>query len=332
MGTIKNKMPSAAILPQLVINGLIAGSIYALAASGFSLVYYVVKFQYFSHGAIMAVAAYLFFAFLNIMGINYILAVFLTIIGSIIATLLTNWLVYKQLRKRKATPTTSLITSVVLLIFLSSLILAIFGSSTKTISLSNYNKTFDFDIFTITLIQITIIISVIILFLFLWFIFKRTKTTLNIDYIKPNGTLIFGVVPATVVLEAKTSGGVDGKATCKLFGSELQETFGTIHKQTFNQIFSGNYEFPIICTDSAGNEASSTTSFTAELDVDSPRITRAYNKDNNLIIATDENAKCAFVTQDKIGNCNFEFSNATMMSGEETIHTTSFDKDSYYIK
>lgn len=164
------------------------------------------------------------------------------------------------------------------------------------------------------------------------FIVKRTKATLNIDYIKPNGTLIFGVVPATVVLEAKTSGGIDGKATCKLFGGELQETFGTIHKQTFNQIFSGNYEFPIICTDSAGNEAQALSSFTAELDVDSPRITRAYNKDNNLIIATNENAKCAFVEQDKVGNCNFEFSNATMMSGEEKIHTTSFDKDSYYIK
>ena len=163
------------ILPQLVVNGLIAGSIYALAASGFSLIYYVVKFQYFSHGAIMSIGAYLFFAFLNLMGLNYILAGFLTVVGCIVATLLSNWLLYLPLRKRKATPTIILIASIVLLIFSSSLMLAFFGSSTKTISLTKHNKTFDFGIFTITSVQIAIIVSALMLFLFLWFILKKTK-------------------------------------------------------------------------------------------------------------------------------------------------------------
>lgn len=168
-------MPLFEILPQLIVNGLIAGSIYALAASGFSLIYYVVKFQYFSHGAIMSIGAYLFFAFLNLMGLNYIAAGFLTVIGCIIATLLSNWLLYLPLRKRNATPTIILIASIVLLIFSSSLMLAFFGSSTKTISLTEYNKIFDFGIFTITLIQTAIIASAIMLFLFLWLVLKKTK-------------------------------------------------------------------------------------------------------------------------------------------------------------
>ena len=166
-------MPS--ILPQLIINGLIAGSIYALAASGFALIYYVLKFQYFSHGAIISISAYLFFAFLNLMGLNYILAGILTIIASIFATLLTNWLVYKPLRRNKATPTITLLASIALLIFSSSLILAFFGSSTKTIFLSNYNKTFDFGMFFITTIQAAIIVSAAVLFFILWFIFKKTR-------------------------------------------------------------------------------------------------------------------------------------------------------------
>jgi len=168
-------MPPFEILPQLIVNGLIAGSIYALAASGFALVYYVLKFQYFSHGAIMSIGAYLFFAFLNLMELNYIAAAILTVVGCIFATLLSNWLLYKQLRKRKATPTVTLIASIVLLIFTSALMLAFFGSSTKTITLTKYNKIFDFGIFTITSIQISIIIFAAILFLFLWFIFKKTK-------------------------------------------------------------------------------------------------------------------------------------------------------------
>lgn len=168
-------MPYLSILPQLIINGLIAGSIYALAASGFSLVYYILKFQYFSHGAIMSIAAYSFFAFFSTIGLNYILAAFLTIILSILLTLITNWLVYHPLRKRNATPTILLVSSVVLLLLASSLVLVIFGSSTKTISAGNYNKTFNFNFFTITLIQTLIIISVIILFVLLWLILKKTK-------------------------------------------------------------------------------------------------------------------------------------------------------------
>ena len=166
-------MPSLDILPQLIVNGLIAGSIYALAASGFSLVYYVLKFQYFSHGAIMSLAAYLFFAFFNLIGLNYIIAAFLTIIASIFLVLLTNYLVYRPLRKRKATPTIMLIASVVLLIFTSSLIIAFFGSSTKTIGFRS--KTFDFGAFTITSLQISIIVFAVLLFLFLWLVLKKTK-------------------------------------------------------------------------------------------------------------------------------------------------------------
>ena len=166
-------MPSADILPQLIINGLIAGSIYALAASGFSLVYHVLKFQYFSHGAIMSLAAYLFFAFFNTLGLNYILAAFLTIIAAILLTLLTNFLVYRPLRKRKATPTIMLIASIVLLIFNSSLIIALFGSSTKAIGFRS--KAFDFGFFTITSLQLSIISFAVLLFFLLWLVLKKTK-------------------------------------------------------------------------------------------------------------------------------------------------------------
>ena len=63
------------ILPQLFINGLIAGSIYALAASGFSLVYYVVKFLHFAQGAAITISAYSLFLLSNQMGLNNSLSI-----------------------------------------------------------------------------------------------------------------------------------------------------------------------------------------------------------------------------------------------------------------
>ncbi len=51
------------ILPQLLINSLIAGSIYALASSGLALTYGLLKILNFAHGHLMMVGVYMFFMF-----------------------------------------------------------------------------------------------------------------------------------------------------------------------------------------------------------------------------------------------------------------------------
>lgn len=166
-------MLNASILPQLTVNGLISGSIYALAAIGFALVYYVLKFQYFSHGGIISIAAYSFFGFFTVMKIDFVLAALLSVLVSILSALITNWIIYRPLRKRKATPVVLLISSIVLLMFCSSLLLAVFGSSTKVISFPN--KTLDFGIFTITTLQTIIIATCAVLFIAFFAFLKMTK-------------------------------------------------------------------------------------------------------------------------------------------------------------
>jgi len=55
------------IFLQLLINGVIAGAIYALVASGFSLIYSTNKFVHFAHGGVIALSAYfLFWLFVEI--------------------------------------------------------------------------------------------------------------------------------------------------------------------------------------------------------------------------------------------------------------------------
>lgn len=188
------------LLIQLLINGLIAGAVYALAASGFALVYYVVKFQYFSQGAIITIAAYLFFLFLDLMKLNYILAALLAIAGSVFAALITNWLVYRPLRKRKATPVVALVASIVLLIFSASLMQAFFGSGTKTLTLNEKNTTFAFGFLTITSVQIAIIISAILLFLLLWLLVMKTKLGKAMRAVSDNKSVaqVVGINPEKV--------------------------------------------------------------------------------------------------------------------------------------
>lgn len=46
------------MLLQLIINGLIAGSIYTLVALGFTVIYRTVKFFHFAHGVVYTAGAY----------------------------------------------------------------------------------------------------------------------------------------------------------------------------------------------------------------------------------------------------------------------------------
>ena len=209
------------ILPQLIINGLIAGAIYALAASGFSLIYYVVKFQYFSHGAIMSIAAYSFFVFFNRMGMHYLIAGFLTVVLTILATLITNWLVYIPLRKRKATSIVMMISSILMLIFISSLILAIFGSSTKFISIAK-TKAYDFGLARITSVQAVIIITSILMFFFLWIVLKKTKLGKAMLALADNNDVakVIGINPEKIYTYAFIISGILGAVGGILLGLE----------------------------------------------------------------------------------------------------------------
>lgn len=47
------------MIQQLILNGIIAGSIYALIAIGFTIIYRTVRFFHFTHGVVYTAGAYL---------------------------------------------------------------------------------------------------------------------------------------------------------------------------------------------------------------------------------------------------------------------------------
>ena len=51
------------MIGQLLWNGLVAGSIYAMTALGFAIIYRTVRFFHFAHGVVYAVGAYLAYFF-----------------------------------------------------------------------------------------------------------------------------------------------------------------------------------------------------------------------------------------------------------------------------
>jgi len=160
---------------QLLINGLIAGSIYALVASGFALIYSTCKFVHFAHGSAVAVAAYGLFFFFQKLGINFWLAIILTIIFSGFFGWLMHKIIYQGLRKRKASNVILLIGSVGLLILIESLLLLFFGADVKTIGFIKIAKGLEIFGAIITPLQIVILTVSIILLISLFFLMKKTR-------------------------------------------------------------------------------------------------------------------------------------------------------------
>jgi branched-chain amino acid transport system permease protein len=62
---------------QLLWNGVVAGTIYALTALGFAVIYRTVRFFHFAHGVVYAVGAYLAYFFSRQMRFPTPLAFFL---------------------------------------------------------------------------------------------------------------------------------------------------------------------------------------------------------------------------------------------------------------
>ena len=65
------------MLNQLAANGLIAGSIYALIAIGFAVIYKTVRFFNFAHGVVYTTGAYLAYTLTIQLSVNPIMSFFL---------------------------------------------------------------------------------------------------------------------------------------------------------------------------------------------------------------------------------------------------------------
>lgn len=122
------------ILPQLIINSVIAGAMYVLIALGFNLIYGATKFFNLAHGVIATIGGYAVFYFTKTLGWNIYLAV---IIGVLLAGLIgygLHTMIYAPLRKRKASNMVLLVASLGVSTALQAIIAILFTSQFQTLS------------------------------------------------------------------------------------------------------------------------------------------------------------------------------------------------------
>ncbi len=112
-----------------LINGISLGSIYAVIALGYTMVYGIAKMLNFAHGDVIMIGAYaVYIAFVK-MGLHPLIAVAIAMAVCTILGITIEKIAYKPLRK--ATSLAVLITAIGVSYFLQNIALVIFGATPK---------------------------------------------------------------------------------------------------------------------------------------------------------------------------------------------------------
>ena len=110
-----------------LVSGLSLGSIYALIALGYTMVYGIAKMLNFAHGDIIMVGAFTVITTVSMLGLPPALGIIASIVCCVVLGVCVERIAYKPLRK--AQPLAVLITAIGVSYFLQSLALLIFGST-----------------------------------------------------------------------------------------------------------------------------------------------------------------------------------------------------------
>ena len=158
-----------------IINGLHIGSIYALVALGYSMVYGIVKLINFAHGDIIMVGAYAAYVLLVLCGLPVWVAVIGSIVFCALAGVLIERIAYRRLLVKEAQRISLLITAIGVSIFLQNLFQLIFTSSGKSFpSIFNYEPIVMGER-QVSIVSLITIVTTVVLMVLLQLLVKKTR-------------------------------------------------------------------------------------------------------------------------------------------------------------
>ncbi len=114
-----------------LISGISLGSVYAIIALGYTMVYGIAKMLNFAHGDVIMVGAYVVFTAVSTWGLPAMPSVLISMAVCTLLGVMIEKIAYKPLRNA-ASPLAVLITAIGVSYFLQNLALLVFGSNTKS--------------------------------------------------------------------------------------------------------------------------------------------------------------------------------------------------------
>lgn len=164
---------------QQMINGLTLGSVYALIALGYTLVYGIIKLLNFAHGDIFMVGSFVSYYLILSFNMNVFVAFLGTMAITAVLGVVTDQIAYKPLRN--APRISALITAIGVSYLLRNGMIVLAGAETRAYLQafenvpSFVNQSFQIGSITIRAMQVILLVTTIALMVILQFIVQKTK-------------------------------------------------------------------------------------------------------------------------------------------------------------
>jgi len=166
---------------QTIITGLSIGSVYALMAVGYSLVFSVLNFSNFAHGAIIPLGAYIAWAIMvGYLSVPFLPALLLSIAGAGFLAFLNERIAYSTLRRRHAPSLYLMISAMGVAICLQNLLYATIGAKLYAIPPVFAQDTFTWGELTVSKMDLFAFVFSAISIAVLHLVLTRTKVGMAI--------------------------------------------------------------------------------------------------------------------------------------------------------
>lgn len=158
---------------QQLINGLMLGSVYALLALGYTMVYGIIKLINFAHGDIYMLGAYFGYFFIKVLHLNFFIALILAMAVSAIIGVVIEYIAYRPLRHSPRIA--FLISALGISFLLENGMTYLYGSDQRSFPQAIKTVQYHFYGIQVSNIQLIIAVTSIVLMLLLTYIVKNTK-------------------------------------------------------------------------------------------------------------------------------------------------------------
>lgn len=158
---------------QQLVNGLILGSVYALLALGYTMVYGIIKLINFAHGDLYMMGAFIGYYLINSLHLNFFVALILAMAITAVLGVVIEFLAYRPLRN--STRIAALITAIGVSFFLEYTMIYFFSADVRPFPQAIETVKYNLGLISISNIQLIILGISVFLMLALQFIVKKTK-------------------------------------------------------------------------------------------------------------------------------------------------------------
>lgn len=178
---------------QQFVNELTLGSVYALLALGYTMVYGISKLINFAHGDIYMLGAFFGYWLIKYLHCGFLVTIILAMAFSALCGVLIEFIAYRPLRNSPRI--TVLITAIGVSYFLENIMTYFFSADTRSFPQVISQVTYHFSFFQITNIQLLIIVTTIILLVGLNLIIHKTKVgrAMRAASADPDAALLMGI-------------------------------------------------------------------------------------------------------------------------------------------